>query len=417
MESRDLQQIEKFLDQVGKDSLFAYYKVQQDASDEELEGVLRKRRGWAQGQQANPKYRTEAMWLIKNNGLIRRALLEDRPAYTESARARLAAGRLDSLTPFIQGILAAGPLTVDGERAIIVKGEAMGLSPEAVREHLGTLSGGAVPATRPQAAPPDDFVDYYDLLQVSPAVSFDALESAHRARYRWARNLANKQESGRYYDLLDKAWRALEDPEKRKAYDALRASRPGADKPALPESAAEVPASASRISLGAPRRDTADTADTAGPPTPPDGIGGKTLGLSNKKPVGRRPRLAIASPELVQVKAGRQAMTHRIIIKNTGKGRMPGRISSDRKWLEISHSRLDPDAGEQEIEVVIQPARMPRRRAIALVSIITDHGERRAITFRVERRSMLVPMLGLVALVLAILLFTQLSTHLGGAAP
>ena len=60
MESRELEKIARFLDQVGQDSLFTYYNLAEDSPDTQVEYVLRKRRNWAQGQQANPKYRTEA---------------------------------------------------------------------------------------------------------------------------------------------------------------------------------------------------------------------------------------------------------------------------------------------------------------------------------------------------------------------
>jgi hypothetical protein len=436
-----MEQIGKFLESVSKSSLFEYYKLPMDTSHEELEAAVQRRRSWAQGQQANPKFRSEAIWLIKNNALVRRALLDHRDDYTERVRADLAAASMAALTPFIQGILAAGPLSPEGQQAIVSKGEELGLERAQVLAHLESLGGAVALGAAPQAVPPssvppssaapgaepEEEIDYYELLQVSPAASFEDLEAAHRARYRWARGLADLDRASQIYARLDDAWRALETPEKRAAYDASRARRIDPDRAAQPSPAPEAPVAAPSappmrapvmIAPTGPRHLEEPHEDPAGPPPPPENLSGRTLGLGARSGSSkRRPQLSIASPEVVQVKAGRQPITHRVVIKNLGAGRMAGRVSSDRKWLELSRSRLDPDIQEQEIEVTIHPTRMPRGRAIALVSVITDHGERRAITFRVERRSLLVPVLGVVALLLAILLLTQLTSRQGGAVP
>ncbi|MFT5587676.1 MAG: hypothetical protein ACI9VR_005289, partial [Cognaticolwellia sp.] len=81
MDSRDLEQIESFLGMVGKPSLFVYYDIRHESPDAGVEAAIKKRRSWAQGQQANPKFRAEALWLIKNNALIRRTLLQERESY------------------------------------------------------------------------------------------------------------------------------------------------------------------------------------------------------------------------------------------------------------------------------------------------------------------------------------------------
>jgi hypothetical protein len=78
MDRRDFDQIEKFLGTVGKPSLFEYYAVDPEADVPAVEEALKKKRGWAQGQQGNPKFRAEALWVIKNMALVRRALVDER---------------------------------------------------------------------------------------------------------------------------------------------------------------------------------------------------------------------------------------------------------------------------------------------------------------------------------------------------
>ena len=421
MEARDLELIDGFLAQVGKKSLLDYYGVDDSAPNPAAEAAIKKRRGWAQGQQANPKYRSEAMWLIKHNGLVRRALLEDRASYLGHANSKKVDAGLEKLTPFIEGALAAGTLSESAEQAVRRKADSLGLPEHLVTAHIEKLLANAG-ATRASATPTDsgeEFVDYYELLDVPPSASFEDIERAHRQKYRWARNLRDKQRASTVYTQLDQAWRVLKDPAHRRRYDADYARRKSEPEEGWSSEAADrnrppprdasteptirmkpLDAAALAGGLGFSEKDSGPEAK---PPKPPENISKRTLGLSQgTTSTKRRPRLAVASPELVQVKARRGPVERRIVVKNTGRGRMPGRVASDREWLEVDRSRLDPDALEQEITVTIQPTKMPRSKSVALVTVVTDHGERRAITFRVERQPVAMPLLALGGVVLAV---------------
>ena len=107
MDRRDFDQIEKFLGTVGKPSLFEYYAVDPEADAAAVEEALKKKRGWAQGQQGNPKFRAEAMWVIKNMALVRKALVEERADYLKEVRSKDASRNIEILTLFIKGALAA----------------------------------------------------------------------------------------------------------------------------------------------------------------------------------------------------------------------------------------------------------------------------------------------------------------------
>lgn len=74
-------EIEAFLGSVGQPDLFRYYGVGPEASETELEDAIKKKRTWAQGQQANPKYKAEALFLIRRHSMIRAVLVEELPAY------------------------------------------------------------------------------------------------------------------------------------------------------------------------------------------------------------------------------------------------------------------------------------------------------------------------------------------------
>ncbi|MFT5586626.1 MAG: hypothetical protein ACI9VR_004225, partial [Cognaticolwellia sp.] len=126
-----------------------------------------------------------------------------------------------------------------------------------------------------------------------------------------------------------------------------------------------------------------------GPPPKPEGIGGRTLGLGKtRRPRRATPRLAVASPEVVSLALGRKPESFSVVVKNIGDGRMAGRVTVDKDWLELSRSRLDPDVEQQEIDLTINPSELSSRRETALLTIVTEHGERKTITINAERKGL-----------------------------
>ena len=111
MDPRDLKEVDTLLGTVGKTSLFEYYEVDPHSEDDVLDQAVKKRRSWAQGQQANPKFRTEALWLIKHNALVRRVMVDHRGEYLREIEQRVQRQRLKELSTFIRGTLASGKLT------------------------------------------------------------------------------------------------------------------------------------------------------------------------------------------------------------------------------------------------------------------------------------------------------------------
>lgn len=433
MDSRDLEQIESFLGMVGKASLFAYYDLGHDAPDAAVEATLKKRRAWAQGQQANPKYRAEALWLIKNNALLRRTLLQNRRDYVGHVANAQARQSLQKLEPFMRGTLAGGVLTSEAEQAILRQGQQLGLQESQVREALGRLvqevgarRKGQPAPERPKAAPKaakkpaSPFKDYYGILGVPPDADRASLEAAHKQKYRSARNRRDKQAVSALYADLDEAWRVLTDPVRKASYDAQwRAAqagirspdvssdvveisgflpppvKPKSETPSKPPQRATPPAQAPRATpppLATPTPmqapvPTEEAPPRRGPPPKPEGIGGRTLGLgSSRRPRRATPRLAVASPEVISLTLSRKPESFSVVVKNIGDGRMAGRITVDKDWLELSRSRLDPDAEQQEIDLTINPSDLASRRETGLLTIVTEHGERKTITINAERK-------------------------------
>ncbi|MCB9743037.1 MAG: AgmX/PglI C-terminal domain-containing protein [Alphaproteobacteria bacterium] len=445
---------------VGKTTLFEYYDVSDDAPNDDVEQVVRKRRSWAQGQQANPKYRNEALWLIKHNALLRRVLLEQRDEYTAEVSNRSQSEKLSVLSTFIEGVLSSGVLTRKSEAAILDQGRAHGLPDEAVTKRIDELldqTGAQREVNADEAIgdpdATDDFIDFYRVLDVSPEADAAEIEQAHRTKYRWARNLKDKEKVATIYAQLDAAWRVLKVPEKRAAYDAIWRARqkgiaqgmdvaeplgflPGAvadpDAPTEQSPPIEPPTEPAQLTPrpNAPslqpsqppqrapspvNRPSQPTPTPAAPPPPPPappsfhGVKQTLPSGRHVQPARRSPRLAIASPELVVIKVNRKPVSHKIVVKNAGRGKMPGRITSDRDWLTVKQSRLDPDAAQQEIEVIINPAGMPRNKSVALVTVVTDYGDRRGITLRVERQTTPVALIAGAAVIMLLILIALAS--------
>lgn len=226
MDRRDLDEIERFLTSVGRPTLFAYYGLEATVDAAAAEDAVKKRRTWAQGQQSNPKYKSEALFVIKNNALIRRVFVDGLESYRLHVRDDTHTRNLDVLTLFIKGTIAGGELTPQAEAAILHQGRQLELAEAAVTrriEELLTETG-----ARRVGFETDDLstealaVDHYALLAVSANATPAALEEAYRARYRWARNLKDLKRSSEVLNALDQAWRILSDPSKRARYDERR---------------------------------------------------------------------------------------------------------------------------------------------------------------------------------------------------
>jgi hypothetical protein len=137
-------------------------------------------------------------------------------------------------------------------------------------------------------------------------------------------------------------------------------------------------------------------------PPPPQGV----VSVPSSIPASRKrqPRLTVVSADVITLEVGRKPVTHSFVVKNAGQGRMPGRVTSDRDWLVVTRTRLDPDAAQQDVQVTIEPSKMPRGKATGVVTVVTDLGDRRSINMEVTRKALSTPVLiGMAVFVLILL--------------
>jgi hypothetical protein len=454
MDRRDLDEIERFLTSVGRPSLFAYYGVDPTAPHATLEDVVKKRRTWAQGQQSNPKYKFEALFLIKSNSLLRRVMLEEVDEYRAHVTDDTAGRNLDVLSLFIRGTLSSGALTSQAEAAILHQGRQLDLADAAVARRLEEiLAETGMLRDEPE---PDDVtaegtaIDHYAILGVATNAQPAAIEDAYRNRYRWARSLKDLKRSSEVLQALDEAWRMLSDPKRRVRYDERRlemlevtdevekraaaligllggpmdaitgeAPLPGGTPPAVHEvgfrsstapAGSRLPKIEARGAAAEARPDgrpsipplpparppVADATPSAinRAPTPPS-VSGRTIGITGgpQTVATMGPRLAVDGPEVITLKVGGRVFDRTLTVRNVGQGKMPGRVTSDRDWLKIRQPRLDPLVPEQQVVVTVLPQQMPWGRTAGTITVVTDHGERRTLTLQANRQSLL-PLVG-----------------------
>lgn len=432
MDHRGLEEVERFLGTVGQPSLVAYYGLADGATEAEREAAVKKRRSWAQGQQSNPKYKAEALFLIKNNAALRTFVVEQFDAYREHLARNVVAKGTDELAAFIRGALAGGVLRPESDAAIRIQGRKLGLTEAVIGQRIDEILAetGARRSEDVADARADTGggVDYYELLEVSPAASAGELEAAYRAKYRWARNLNDLEKSSDVLTQLDAAWRILRDPSRRGRYDAAHAEvqRVSAQVDDLaarllaaheedrggppPEISMEppteyAPAVTTAATPGAPAAGRSGGGAVSPPPTPlPSSFSGKTIGLADgpQSVRERAPRLQVGGSSTVKLALRRRAIDHPLVVRNVGQSRMPGKLVSDSPWLVPSKLWLEPSAREQSVVVSVRPERLAGRRATGTVTVVADHGERRVITFEVRKTGVANSLLALFGLALAI---------------
>lgn len=231
MDAKALDDIHRFLLSVEKQDLFEYLDVEPEADDATITHALQKRRSWAQGQQANPKFRIEALWLIKNIEALKTALISERSAYLKEVVQRGEEKKLETLSVFIKGTLADGDLTARGEEAIRLEGEQLGLAEAVIIRRVGEILAERDAGTISSPDADVELTDLYEILDTPADSDPKVLEEAYRARYRWARQLRDPNKSSKIYAQLDEAWRVLKDPERRALYDSEREATKAKDVP------------------------------------------------------------------------------------------------------------------------------------------------------------------------------------------
>jgi len=372
MDPRTLDLAAEFCSLVGSPDLVAYLGADPSDDPASVRAKLKKRRKYMQGMQGNPKYKKEALFLIKHFGALNDAL-GDLPTYLADTRQRSESEHLPVLEMTIRGVLAGGGLSREQEQFLRHNAVQLGVSEATFEEILRRLAReagvplvGGLP-TPPPAPVRGQATDLYAILGVDQG----ATESDIAVAYQQKRTEA--EVSGKatpdVIRKLDIARKVLTNEAARQQYD-LTAARTGP-----PARSREVVPPTSRAATAPPVRRTTNP--------PPSSAGASRLEI-----LGEPVRLLTVSG------TGQVAAT--VTIRNGGEGPMAGRVEADVPWMRVEPAELDPDAVEQDIRVVLAASEIPDNATTAVVTIVTRKGERARVVFEVQRSNLWPLIIGLV---------------------
>ena len=398
----------EFCKVTDKQSLFEYLDVELDADAETMRGLLRKRRKRMQGMQSNPKFRTEARFLIKNFQPIE-SILDDLDGYRAWLQQNQESANLPIVEMTIRTVLKGGRLDNEQQDYLQRQASELGVSEDTfvgllsdLAKEAGVALPGMFPSDVTTAALAGSFDDdLYMLLAVPPRASREDIYRAYRERHSDALKLSDPGRRDGAVNALDRAWTILGDPQQRASYDM------------------------SRTSTGPPARsrDSLDFHGSTAPPvrkrqvtpdpnaTPPRPVRTTTTG----------PRLEVLGDPTRYLDLSAGPIEIPIMVRNIGDGQMPGRISTDEPWLVARPSQLDPNRREQVITVQALPQSFSGNAGRAVLTIQTENGERAGVVFEAVRAESRMPIIVAAATVLGVVIvlavFTVVTVFAGTARP
>jgi len=374
MDPRSYELAAEFCSLVGTGSLLEYLEIDASTSAEDARSKLKKRRKYMQGMQGNPKYKQEALFLIKHFGPLNEAL-GDIPAYAKQVQRETESEHLPVIEMTIRGVLAAGGLNQDQRDFLAHNARQLGISEATFEELLRRLAKeagvplqGGLPTPMP---PPGRVTDLYAILGVDNTASVQQIEDAYMAR-----RATIPGDQAERLRKLDIARKVLSNEAARVQYDqtAARTGPPARTREHLP------PAPSATAPPVRPRSE--------GPPRPSGGAVEESRLEILGDPVRMLPTQGRGSEQLIR-------------IRNGGTGTMPGKALADVPWLQVEPKELDPHAAEQDVMVRVLSEQVPDGASTAVVTILTERGERARVVFEVQHRSNSQLLIG--ALVLGVL--------------
>ena len=120
MSGRDSDRAREFCDLVGAPNLVSHLGLAHNTTAEVAVEALRAARKKMQGMQSNPKYKEQALFLIKNSAALERVLAD--PA------AHIRDGNLRLVEDILRGVLRGGSLTYQQERHLFMDAHSLSVS-------------------------------------------------------------------------------------------------------------------------------------------------------------------------------------------------------------------------------------------------------------------------------------------------
>lgn len=379
MNSRNLDLAAQFCELVNKPHLLDYLGLPEDASPDAAQKKLTARRKYMQGMQSNPKYKQEAMFLIKNFSSLTE-VLKLPVEYMDDAKRRAESQHLPVLRMTIQGVLAGGTLNHDQEDFLRRNAVELGVSEKTFEALLDELCSASEVARANADVRVNErelqTLDFYAILGVPRHATRDEIYTRYRTRKDESQALTDpgQRESDRM--RVEKAWKILGSEEDRRKYD-LTWTRTG------PPARNRQPLVQSTASTAPPIRNRIDD-----PPAADTSLRPASLELLS----GRRQVVELTgTPVSVAVE-----------VRNGGEKPLRGSVTSDKSWLKVLTPALDPTAKQQQIRLEIHPDSVAGNADAGQIRIVLENGQSASVVFEVQRTRSLIPLLAGAVGVLAV---------------
>jgi hypothetical protein len=138
MQNKTIQVADEFCTLVGQPNLLEYLGLPHYSTADDAMEKLRSRRRYMQGMQSNPKFKDEALFLIKNYSALL-AALQDPQEHLAIMEQRRRAENLPGLETTIRNILQAGTLSDEQEEFLHITAIDMGVPNDIFQEVLDRL--------------------------------------------------------------------------------------------------------------------------------------------------------------------------------------------------------------------------------------------------------------------------------------
>ena len=328
----------------GASSLQSYLELMDGAGPDEARQKLRARRRRLQGMQGNPKFKTEAVFVIRNYGVLEQAI--DEPGGLgpppPSPPQLISEPEHESPTVLeatLRSLLSAGPLTAAQEETLRQNAVALGLSGSAFDELLSRVTdetGWSTPAPPPLSVryplSSRGSLNHYQALGVGQSARPDEIRRAYFERATEAGQAADPLEGEAFLARIDRAWDVLSDPSRRAAYDLTVEN------------------------TGPPAKNRVGSASSGAATAPP--IQERAAGTEH---AARPSRFELSGDDSYELHPGDKV---NIALRNRGQGRLEIRTRATAAWLQVEPERLSLLGGQRQIlTVTASPTAPPRARA------------------------------------------------------
>ncbi len=347
---------------VGARDLFAWLALPRECDEAVALDTLRAKRKRMQGMQANPKYRDEALFLIKHFQAIQDAVT-DKAVHLEDMRFRTMSSHLPSLELTIRGVLAAGDLVPEQEAFLRHSADELGVDSqtfEGLIERLCRETGVARAFAPPPLLLPvpgaQHLVNHYAVLGVPPGSAIEDIKVAHKEGMVRLKRHPDPTVRVVLASQMDFALRVLADPATRAAFDAS------------PVVTASVTGAPARARVMAP-----DLSGRSRRATP----AGDLLLSGDGLPA----RVELVGETVRQIRLVDGLREVVIALRNAGDQPMAGTVHSTAVWLVPHRKELDAHAKLQDIRFRVDADRANDEDR---GTIVVDAGEAGRVEVRFE---------------------------------